>query len=118
MVYLGTVRIGNSLTEFDGNRHCLEPLALPLAFFFLFFWIHIFSLAPLNLSGAYSVQYAPYLVFRSQIRRKELQNGQIGYGIALRRFCGLQVNVLQTSGARRFKILSSRTVIPSTCIII
>jgi hypothetical protein len=55
--------------------------------------------------------YAPYLVFRSQIRRKEMQKGQIGYGIALRRFCGLRVNVLQPSGAKRFNILSSRTVI-------
>jgi hypothetical protein len=40
-----------------------------------------------------------------------MQKGQIGYGIVLRRFCGLRVNVLQPSGARRFKILSSRTVI-------
>jgi hypothetical protein len=55
--------------------------------------------------------YAPYLVFGSQIRRKELQKGQFGYGIALRRFCGLRVNVLQPSGARRFNILSSRTMI-------
>jgi hypothetical protein len=38
-----------------------------------------------------------YLVFRLQIRRKEMQKGQIGYGIALRRFCGLRVNVLQSS---------------------
>jgi hypothetical protein len=55
--------------------------------------------------------YAPYLVFRSQIRRKDMQNGQIGYGIALRRFRGLRVNVLQPFGARRFNIVSSRTVI-------
>jgi hypothetical protein len=40
-----------------------------------------------------------------------MQKGQIGYGIALRRFCGLRVNVLQPSGAKRFNILSSRTVI-------
>jgi hypothetical protein len=55
--------------------------------------------------------YAPYLVFRSQIRRKDMQNGQIGYGIVLRRFCGLRVNVLQPLGARRFYILLSRIVI-------
>jgi hypothetical protein len=55
--------------------------------------------------------YAPYLVFRSHIRRKEMQKGQIGYGIALRRFCGLRVNVLQPSGAKHFNILSSRIVI-------
>jgi hypothetical protein len=55
--------------------------------------------------------YAPYLVFRSQIHRKEMQKGQIGYGKALRRFCGLRANVLQPSGAKRFNILSSRTVI-------
>jgi hypothetical protein len=40
-----------------------------------------------------------------------MQKGQIGYGITLRRFCGLQVNALQLSGARRFNILLSRTVI-------
>jgi hypothetical protein len=54
---------------------------------------------------------APYLVFGSQIRRKEMQKGQVGYGIALRRFCGLRVNVLQPSGARHFNILLSCTVI-------
>jgi hypothetical protein len=73
-----------------------------------FFLLQIFSVAPSNFSSAYSVLYAPYPVFRSQIRRKEVQKGQIGYGIALRRFCGLRVNVLQPSGARRFNILSSR----------
>jgi hypothetical protein len=77
----------------------------------VFFLLHIFSVAPSNFLGAYSMPYAPYLVFGSQKRRKEMQKGQIGYGIALRRFCGLRVNVLQPLGARRFKILSSRTVI-------
>jgi hypothetical protein len=40
-----------------------------------------------------------------------MQKGQIGYGIALRRFCGLRVNVLHPSGAKRFNIRLSRTVI-------
>jgi hypothetical protein len=40
-----------------------------------------------------------------------MQKNQIVYGIALRRFCGLRVNVLQPSGARLFNILSSLTVI-------
>ena len=79
--------------------------------FLIFFLLHIFSVAPSNFSDAYSTLYAPYLVFRSQIRRKEMQKGQVGYGIALRRFCGLRVNVLHPSGAKRFNILSSRTVI-------
>jgi hypothetical protein len=76
-----------------------------------FFWLHIFNVAPSNFSNAYSMLYAPYLVFGSQIRRKEMQKGQVGYGIALQRFGGLRVNVLQPSGAKRFNILLSRTVI-------
>jgi hypothetical protein len=45
-------------------------------FFFFFFLLHIFSVAPSNFSGAYSTLYAAYLVFRPQIRRKEMQRGQ------------------------------------------
>jgi hypothetical protein len=91
---------------------CAEQKVLVLVFFVFFvFLLHIFSVAPSNFSDAYSTLYAPYLVFRSQIRRKEMQKGQIGNGIALRRFCCVRVKVLQPSGARRFNILSSRTVI-------
>jgi hypothetical protein len=80
--------------------------------------LHIYSVALSNFSNAYSMQYAPYLVFGLQIRRKEMKKGQVGYGIALRRFCGLRVNVLQPLGARRFNILSSRTVILMVPVII
>jgi hypothetical protein len=51
------------------------------------------------------------LILDRRYAEKKCRKGQIGYGIALRRFCGLRINVLQPSGARRFNILSSRTVI-------